>query len=178
MKARTLLALGATDARLFFWLTAHNEKKRIALLSRGVSRCGDGPLYAVIGMALWYWESVAGATFFYTGLLAYALQLPLYWVLKNAIRRHRPCHGIVGVAALIEPSDKFSFPSGHTAAAFVFASVLAAFYPAFAIPVFALAVLIGLSRVMLGVHYPGDILAGAVLGLVSAWLALAWMGVY
>ena len=90
---------------------------------------------------------------------------------------HRPCHGITGVAALIEPSDKFSFPSGHTAAAFVFAAVLAAFYPLLALPAFVLATLIGLSRVMLGVHYPGDIVAGAVLGLLSAAAALQWLGV-
>lgn len=177
MKPRALLTLGATDARLFFWFTAHSHKKTVALLSRAISRCGDGRLYAFIGIGVWYWESVAGAAFFYAGLLAYAIELPLYLLLKNAIRRHRPCHGITGVAALIEPSDKFSFPSGHTAAAFVFAAVLAAFYPLLALPAFVLATLIGLSRVMLGVHYPGDIVAGAVLGLLSAAAALQWLGV-
>ena len=77
------------------------------------------------------------------------------------------------IARLITPSDKFSFPSGHTAAAFVFANIVVAFFPSLSIPLYLFATLVGLSRVMLGVHYPGDILAGMVLGLACSWAALA-----
>lgn len=177
MKPSTLELLGATDTRLFFWLSAHNQKKAIALLSQILSTMGNGPLYALIGMSLWLWGGPEGKTLFYAGLIAYGFELPIYFVLKNSIKRDRPCHKIVDVVSLITPSDKFSFPSGHTAAAFVFATIVVALYPALAVPAYVFAILVGLSRVILGVHYPGDILAGMILGLGCAWAALAIVAV-
>lgn len=177
MKPSTLELLGSTDTRLFFWLSAHNQKKTIAILSQMLSTMGNGPLYALIGIALWIWGGSEGKSLFYAGVIAYCFELPIYYVLKNSIKRDRPCYKIVDVVSLITPSDKFSFPSGHTAAAFVFANVVVAFFPVLAIPVYFFATLVGLSRVMLGVHYPGDILAGMVLGLACSWAALALVAV-
>ncbi|WP_432786430.1 hypothetical protein AAEX37_00544 [Oligella sp. MSHR50489EDL] len=173
MKASTLERLGATDTRLFFRLSAYNRKKTIAILSQILSTLGNGPLYAVFGMAMWIWAGPEGKTLFYAGVLAYCFELPIYYVLKNSIKRDRPCYKIVDVVSLVTPSDKFSFPSGHTAAAFVFAGIIVSLYPFLAVPAYLFATLVGLSRVILGVHYPGDIVAGMVLGLGSAWVALA-----
>ncbi|HZJ98205.1 MAG TPA: phosphatase PAP2 family protein [Oligella sp.] len=173
MKPSKLELLGSTDTRLFFWLSAHNQKKAIVVLSQILSTLGNGPLYALIGISLWTWGGDSGKTLFYAGVVAYCFELPIYYVLKNSIKRDRPCYKIVDVVSLITPSDKFSFPSGHTAAAFVFANIVVAFFPALAIPVYFFATLVGLSRVMLGVHYPGDILAGMMLGLACSWAALA-----
>ena len=58
-----------------------------------------------------------------------------------------------------------SFPSGHTASAFAFATAVTADLPQLALPLFGLATVVGYSRVHNGVHYPGDVMAGAVLGL-------------
>ena len=75
------------------------------------------------------------------------------------------------VEGFVRPSDKFSLPSGHSSAAWLFVTVMAWSYPQFsAIVVFAIAV--SLSRVMLGVHYPCDILAGAVLGSMFALVGI------
>ena len=111
------------------------------------------------------------------GLLAFAIELPLYLVLKNTIRRDRPCYRFENFDAFITPSDKFSFPSGHAAAAFVFATVFSHYYPAMTELSYSIAVLIGLSRVMLGVHYPTDIVAGAALGVSIATFALTVYGI-
>ena len=71
----------------------------------------------------------------------------------------------------MQPSDEFSMPSEHTAAAFVMASLTAYFYPDLSLFAYSWASLIGLSRVILGVHYPTDIAAGAILGLGCASIA-------
>ena len=60
-----------------------------------------------------------------------------------------------------------SFPSGHTASAFAFATAVTADLPQLALPLFGLATVVGYSRVHNGVHYPGDVMAGAVLGLTT-----------
>ena len=105
-------------------------------------------------------------------LLSFAIELPLYLLLKNSIRRQRPYQLMAGMMqAHIEASDKFSLPSGHTAAAFVVASTLLCFYPEWAWLAFSWASLIGLSRILLGVHFPLDILAGSSLGVSSCMVA-------
>ena len=73
---------------------------------------------------------------------------------------------------LIKPFDEFSMPSGHTASAVLMACLLSFYYEALSIYSITYASLIGVSRVALGVHYPGDVIAGAALGYLSFLLAL------
>ncbi|WP_372872196.1 phosphatase PAP2 family protein [Shewanella sp.] len=135
-----------------------------------VSATGDGPFYLYLSVGLLLFDSY-GNQFFKLALLAFTLELPLYLLLKNSIRRTRPCHAALGFECSLEPSDKFSLPSGHTAAAFVMATAITCVYPAALFVAYGWAGLIGLSRVVLGVHYPMDILAGAALGTVSVvWI--------
>ena len=84
------------------------------------------------------------------------------------MKRPRPFQKLEGLAGLIMPGDRFSFPSGHTAAAFVIASLIGFCYPAAQVPACLWASIVGFSRIYLGVHYPTDVLAGACLGTLSA----------
>ncbi len=86
---------------------------------------------------------------------------------KRTVGRPRPSNG-VGCAALVKEPDRFSFPSGHSAAAMSVAFVYAAAFPHLAPVLVPLAVLVGLSRVCLGVHYPGDVLIGQLIAVLTA----------
>lgn len=136
---------------------------------RFISQTGDGPLYLIVALGLFIFEPIYGKQFFWAGIIAYIFDVSSYLLLKNLIKRDRPAAKITTYQAWITPSDQFSFPSGHTAAAFLFACLIFNFYPLFAIPCFIWACAIGMSRVLLGVHYPTDLVAGALLGSICAF---------
>ncbi|WP_271273896.1 phosphatase PAP2 family protein [Aliamphritea hakodatensis] len=158
------------DTRLYFWIFNRYEQPYIALLSRWTSRLGDGLAYLLAGLLLFWLEPVSGPDFLQASLITFSIEVPLFLILKQMIKRNRPCDHLRGVTPAIRPADRFSFPSGHAAAAFAFASALSIYYPNWSEAAFTIAGLIGLSRILLGVHYPTDILAGAMLGLSSAML--------
>ncbi|MGC9500303.1 phosphatase PAP2 family protein [Streptomyces sp. WG7] len=94
---------------------------------------------------------------------------------KRLVRRARPDREAarVTVDRYVPMPASASFPSGHTASAVAFATAVGVVLPAAAVPLGALAGAVGYSRVHTGVHYPGDVAAGAVLGIASAAAALA-----
>ncbi len=89
-------------------------------------------------------------------------------VIKNIVMRPRPCTAFPDIPLLIPRPGSFSFPSGHSASSFTAAVMLFLFHKKWGCAALALAVLIAFSRVFLFVHYPTDILAGAILGTVLA----------
>ncbi len=99
-----------------------------------------------------------------TGLALHFVLLETF--LKNAVARPRPCVtlGIALRDGLVDPAT-FSFPSGHAAASFLGAWIIGARFPRRRLPLLAVAALTAASRVVLGAHYPTDVLGGAVFGL-------------
>ncbi|MDR3277296.1 MAG: phosphatase PAP2 family protein [Oscillospiraceae bacterium] len=94
-------------------------------------------------------------------------------LLKNLIARPRPFDALPWLTARIARPADFSFPSGHTAAAFAAACALArGFSRRIAIPAYLLASLIAVSRVYVGVHYPSDVLAGVLVGTLCGFLGV------
>jgi undecaprenyl-diphosphatase len=161
------------DTVFFTSIFRKRELPGLTRCMRVLSASGDGYLYPLITAGVFISVPDRAISFLIAILAAFALELPLYHIVKNKIKRDRPFESLHGIRSRIIPSDQFSFPSGHTAAAFVMAVLLSYSFPAATMPVFLWASLIGFSRVYLGVHYPSDILAGAVMGSACAMAGIS-----
>jgi undecaprenyl-diphosphatase len=135
---------------------------------RGISRLGDGVFWYSLMLAL---LAAGGAQALapvvrmaVTGLVCTLL----YKWLKSKTSRPRPFAVENAVRAGADPLDPFSFPSGHTLHAVAFSVVVIAFYPVLAWLLVPFTLLVAISRVVLGLHYPSDVLAGAALGALIA----------
>jgi len=93
-------------------------------------------------------------------------------LLKHLIVRPRPCHVLTDVHLLVTCGSGYSFPSSHAVNNFAGALVLSYFLPRWTWAFFAFAGLVAFSRIYVGVHYPADVLAGAIIGLICASLVI------
>lgn len=91
-------------------------------------------------------------------------------LLKNYFERIRPCNVLENINILVSCTKSFSFPSSHATNNFSVAVFLYKFYPRFKWAFFTIATLMALSRVVVGVHYPSDIFAGAVIGSIIGYI--------
>ena len=137
------------------------------------TRAGDG----------WLWYFVAFVILLYGGRLRYlsitaaalgaVASILTFQLLKKRIGRRRPCAmGLHKWVALLPP-DQFSFPSGHTMTAFAVSVPLICYYPAFLAALLLCALCIAASRVILGMHFLSDVVAGAVIGGLLGYLGYA-----
>jgi undecaprenyl-diphosphatase len=98
-------------------------------------------------------------------------------VLKPLVGRIRPCHELEDVRLLVSCGSGLSFPSSHAVNSFTVATLLSKFYKRYLVYLFSLAFLIAFSRVYVGVHYPGDIVAGMLIGFIVG-LCVFYLWVY
>jgi undecaprenyl-diphosphatase len=161
------------------WLTAIfglHGRRLVAFLMPRISWTGNGTCYPALAAVLLAVDPEVGRVFLAAAVAAFAVELPVYKLIKQAVKRDRPCEILDGVEGRVTPADQFSFPSGHTAAAFLVATLLGNAYPYLFPVACAWALAVGFSRIYLGVHYPSDVVAGMLLGVLSAMLGLAAAG--
>jgi len=165
MQSKLLNTIHSYDCTLYnHYHMARGFRPLLTKLARQLSRSGDGYYYALVALLL-YVSSLDLPNAFFTGLIAaYSVERIIYFVMKNSCKRKRPADAIAGFQSVIKPSDEFSFPSGHTSGAFVFAVFMCHLFPAASLGILAWAALVGLSRFVLGVHFITDIAIGALLG--------------
>ena len=103
-------------------------------------------------------------------LSAFVIARYSYKTIKLFVQRPRPFHALENVRLLLGEKDGFSFPSGHATTSFCLATAIAMRYPKLRYPIFIVAIIIALSRPYVGVHYPSDILVGAILGIFIGYI--------
>ena len=165
------------DAAICLACNRWGRRERIRPIFALVSRLGDGAFwYLLMGLVVIAdgWNGLAASTHMAaTGLTA----LVLYTWLKRYTRRPRPFAEDRRIHCLARPLDQYSFPSGHTLHAVAFTGVAIAYYPALVWLLLPFTLLVGISRVVLGLHYPSDVIAASAIGglLTAASLQLASM---
>lgn len=164
------------DISTFNWCMRRRRRELFTNAGRLVSKTADGPWYALLPLALWPWDAALAQQLILVLATGFAVERPLYTLLKRGLKRNRPAQALPGFDSFVVPADQFSFPSGHTCGAFLVATAASGLEPELALVLFPWATLVGLSRVFLGVHFPTDIAAGALLGTSLALAALAVMG--
>lgn len=173
------LEIGLTQLRLWDHALCIrcNRAMRIRFFGRALrvaSRLGDGVFWYALMLALLAVDGAHAlrpvAHMAATGFVCTAL----YKWLKSKTSRPRPYAVESAVRAGADPLDAFSFPSGHTLYAAAFSIVALAYYPALAWLLIPFSALIAASRVVLGLHYPSDVLAGAAIGALVAQISL-WL---
>jgi len=135
-----------------------------------VSRLGDGLFwYAVILFVIVFIDATAGSWMALTGLVATLF----YKILKAMLVRERPYITHRSVSCAAAPLDRYSFPSGHTLHGTCFFIVLTYINPLLGFCVLPFTLSVALSRVVLGLHYPSDVVAGIVVGISIASTSIA-----
>jgi undecaprenyl-diphosphatase len=169
----------ASDDRLLGRVLEWKAPRWVRLWMITASRLGDG----------WVWLAAAplllaagarGVRALGAGVVAAVIANAVMVCVKRRVRRTRPCERVFSPSWDVSPlgwfpSDRFSFPSGHALNAFAIGSVLALAFPAVAPLVLVVAMNVAASRVVLGLHWLSDVLAGALAGFVigtAVWLAL------
>jgi undecaprenyl-diphosphatase len=163
------------DLHLLLWFVQRRHRALWIAFARTLSRSGDGLMQVLLPSLLWLLDPAQGKRLFAAALLAFAVERPCYWVLKNGCQRRRPPEAIPSFRSVINASDRFSFPSGHTSGAFALATLTALHYGGLAGALYLWAAAVGVSRVVLGVHFPTDILAGALLGTAIGWFSTVYL---
>ncbi|MBZ5724453.1 MAG: phosphatase PAP2 family protein [Acidobacteriia bacterium] len=133
------------------------------------TRAGDGWLWYAMGLVILLFGGEQRVAATGAAALAAGLGIAIFLRLKKAAGRRRPCAFQPHCWATLLPPDQFSFPSGHTITAFAVAVALSLFYPELALGMLFCALSVAASRILLGLHFLSDVVAGAAIGAGLAY---------
>ena len=152
------------DLRGCIYLNHFSRQQTIAQFFKMISRLGDGIFWCVMLAAVWILQGIAYSFQIVYVLLGGSVGTTIYKILKKKTVRPRPyqVHQVIRLGE--RPLDHFSFPSGHTLHAVMATTVLGFIQPVLLVLMLPFTLLVALSRMILGLHYPSDVAVGAVIG--------------
>jgi undecaprenyl-diphosphatase len=169
--ARAASNLSRPDRFLMHRLNRWRPPRWFRVWMLAATRAGDGWLWWCCAFAVLASNDAARHAALGAAALAVVAGICSFKVLKRTVGRRRPCATEPHCWATVLPPDQFSFPSGHSITAFAVAISLGTSYPA-ALPVLLFcAASVAASRVVLGMHYLSDVVAGSALGATFGYLA-------
>lgn len=175
--ARTILVyVERRDHRLMRRVNRWRAPRWVRLWMICATRLGDGWLYYGLGAVLLLDGGPARYAAVASSVTSAIVGIAAFQLLKRASGRKRPCALEPHCWANIRPPDQFSFPSGHSISAFAVAVPIGLFYPALMAPLLILAVSIAASRVILGMHFLSDVIAGSLIGAGLGYSSFVLLG--
>ncbi len=168
----------AAEERWCLTFNRWSDQRAVRLFFATISRLGNGVFWyvLVLGLPVLFGVEAAGRTLqiSVTGVIG----LLIYKWLKQRFVRERPYISHLRIRVGTTPLDRFSFPSGHTLHAVSFAILLSVYFPLLVWLVAPFALLVAISRMVLGLHYPTDVVVGALIGTTLAFssISLAALG--
>jgi membrane-associated phospholipid phosphatase len=149
------------DSRLLYAMRTHFHGRATESVAKGLGRIGEyGAIWLVIGIVLAFADSDNGEDWLLAGILG-PVAIGLNFAVKVVVRRPRPV--LEGLPPLGGAPSSLSFPSAHATSSFACVTAMTRIAPEAAV-LFLLAAAIAACRPYLGMHYPSDVLAGALLG--------------
>lgn len=156
------------DLKGCLYLNHFSHQQNIAHFFKVISRLGDGSFWYLMLTLVWGMKGLAYSVQVIYLILGCSVGTLLYKILKNKTTRPRPyqVHQVIHLGE--RPLDHFSFPSGHTLHAVMVTTVLGYIQPVLLVVMLPFTILVAISRMVLGLHYPTDVLVGAGIGAIMA----------
>jgi undecaprenyl-diphosphatase len=167
--------IAAGDRKVMLHVNQWLAPKWIRAWMLGASRAGDGWLWVALGVVVLLFGGERRFDALDAGFLSVGAGLATFFVLKRITGRERPCAMEAHCWSSLLPPDRYSFPSGHTITAFAVAVPFGLFYPSLLAGLLFCAVSVAASRVVLGLHYLSDVLAGVLIGGGLGLAAYLWV---
>lgn len=164
------------DLRICTSFNRLNHRPTLSRFFGSVSRLGDGVFWYVLMLAMPLIDSQGGWYQLLVMATAGISCTLTYKLIKRSTMRVRPCDLSDQLLVTVAPLDRFSFPSGHTLHAVCFTILATAHEPLLGLLLVPFTILVALSRMVLGLHYPSDVAAGAAIGTAVAGAALLVTG--
>ena len=170
--SQMLNRMQAWDSALCVTVSHTSQYRMIRAWFRIISRLGDGMFWYALMLGILAVQQAEGIQPVLHMLAAGLTGTLIYKWLKHKTHRPRPSQVHQDVFVTGKPLDRFSFPSGHTLHAVAFGLVALFYFPLLAIVLIPFIGMVAMSRVILGLHYPSDVLAGAAIGYAIAAISI------
>lgn len=156
--------IASGDHKLMRKINKWSAPRWVRLSAIAATRAGDGWLWYLVGLCVLVFGGAGRLTAVASSGSAALAGIGLFSTLKKVSGRKRPCAIAPHCWATLLPPDRFSFPSGHTITAFAVAVAFGSFYPVLLPVLLFFALSIAVSRILLGMHFLSDVVAGALIG--------------